>query len=564
MLYRFFCVFLLSFCFSSTVFNINGVDFSENYFYSFVSKGEWSSFSSQQKNELLKDYLYKKLVFLETKENGFFEDPYFSRKLKNRTDQFLVNAAYDVFVAYPLVDSASFETSLLNAKKDVNVSHLLLGYKGCRLPVPINRTKQNTFIYAKNIYQELFSGEDFNEYVKKYSDDPSIEKNNGNLGWLSWGRTVPEFQSVAFSLEPGQISKPVLTDFGYHIIKVEDVRSSQASLLDSLDYLALCTERSIASVPLNKKRSSAENYDKKTLLNGGLVFNNLALSSIYKTIIEENNKNKIIASGKKNLIKILSSIESAGVVCVFNNNGYGVKWFSDHFSRLPATRIPTINSLDDLRNAFKLAVLQQLSLDKISNNFNDFSFLLNPKIEKISENLVYESYIKYIINNINEISKDSIVSYYNNNKFEKYIEKNLVEVREIKTLEKSLSDSLYNFLKNGESFVDIAKKYSLTNPRNGGLISPFTKNRYGPMGKKAFTLSPGSFSKQIENLDGTWSIIFVERFIEESFIPLDRVEIKIKSLLKKEYQKNVKNNLYTSLFNKYSVWINPLFIEENN
>ena len=557
MLYTFFCFLFLSFSFSSTAFRIDGVDFSENSFFSLVPKEEWLSFSNQQKDDLLKDYLYKKLVFLESSENGFGFDPYFSRKLQNRIDQFLINVAYDVYVAYPLVDSLSFKNSLIYMKKDVNVSHLLLGYKGCRLPVPINRSKKSTEIYAKNIYNDLLASGNFDDYVNKFSDDPSVDKNNGNLGWLSWGRTVPEFQSAAFSLSPGDISRPVLTDFGYHIIRLENERPSQASLMDSLSFVALCTERSIAGVPLDKKRFAAEQYDKTTILNGGLVFNNSSLSSIYDIIIKENNKNKIIASGKKNLIKILSSIDSAGIVCVFNNEGYGVKWFADHFQRLPATRTPSIDSLEDLRRAFKLAVLQKLSLNKIYSDFDGFSFLLTSKIEKLSEGLLFDSYLKYIINNVSDISPDTVLSYYNNNKDENYIEKNLVEIREIKTLDRALSDSLYSLLLNGSSFIDLARSFSLTNPRNGGLVQPFTKSRYGPMGKAAFSLAPKSFSKQIENLDGSWSIVFLERFIDQEYIPFSRVETKIKNLLKKEIQINIKKNLYISLFNKYNVWINP-------
>ena len=59
--------------------------------------------------------------------------------------------------------------------------------------------------------------------------------------------------------------------------------------MDSLSFVALCTERSIAGVPLDKKRFAAEQYDKTTILNGGLVFNNSSLSSIYDIIIKENN-----------------------------------------------------------------------------------------------------------------------------------------------------------------------------------------------------------------------------------------------------------------------------------
>ena len=556
MLYCIFLLFCFSFSFSSVAYKINGVEFSENSFYSFVSRDEWTALPSKQKKDLLKDYLYKKLVFIEASESGFVSDPFFSRKLQNRIDQFLINVAYDLYVAYPLVDSLSYKETLINMNFDVNVSHLLFGYKDCRLPIPINRSQKSTEAYAKNVYNELISGSSFDDYVLKYSDDPSVNKNLGNLGWLSWGRTVPEFQSSAFSLMPGEISPPVLTDFGYHIIRLEEKRPSQASLLDSLDYIALCTEKSISAVPLNKKRLAAEKYDSETVLQGGLSFNDAALALVYKAIIKENKKNSIVASGKKNLIKILSSIESAGVVCVFENEGYGVKWFADHFSRLPATRIPSINSIEDLRKSFKLAVLQQLSLNKIYSDFDAFGFLLRPKIQKISENLIYDSFLKYTINNIDDITDENINLYYNENKNENYTEFDLVEVREIKTLEKGLSDSLYSLLVAGSSFLELAKSFSLTNPRNSGLIDPFTKSRYGPMGKEAFGLSPGNFSKQIENLDGTWSIVFLEKFIDKQYIPLKRVKNKIKSLLKKQNQEQTKEFLYNDLFNKYSVWIN--------
>ena len=79
-----------------------------------------------------------------------------------------------------------------------------------------------------------------------------------------------------------------------------------------------------------------------------------------------------------------------------------------------------------------------------------------------------------------------------------------------------------------------------------------------------YYISKKTFSSQIENLDGTWSIVFLEKFIDKQFVPLKRVENKIKSLLKKEQQENIKNSLYDSLFVKYSVWINPDFLILDN
>ena len=120
-----------------------------------------------------------------------------------------------------------------------------------------------------------------------------------------------------------------------------------------------------------------------------------------------------------------------------------------------------------------------------------------------------------------------------------------------------------NFFR-GASFSETASLFSLTSPNNGGLIDPFTQSRYGPMGKEAFLLKPGKFSKQIENLDGTWSIIYLENFLDHQFIPLSRVESKIKNQLKKELQKKIREDLYISLFKQYNVWINSSFLSINN
>ncbi len=78
---------------------------------------------------------------------------------------------------------------------------------------------------AAEVLEKIESGEDFNELAKEYSKDPSAEQNGGDLGYFKRGVMVPEFENTVFSLEVGEISEPVQTQFGYHIIKKEGVKT---------------------------------------------------------------------------------------------------------------------------------------------------------------------------------------------------------------------------------------------------------------------------------------------------------------------------------------------------
>lgn len=118
--------------------------------------------------------------------------------------------------------------------KSVKASHILL----------------DTREEAEKILERVKAGENFAELAKENSKDPSAKENSGNLDYFRHGDMVEPFENAAFALKPGEISDIVQTDFGFHIIKVEDSK---------LDKLEDVKEQLKASM-LNKKKSTE--YDK--------------------------------------------------------------------------------------------------------------------------------------------------------------------------------------------------------------------------------------------------------------------------------------------------------------
>src|SRR6202047_641372 len=86
---------------------------------------------------------------------------------------------------------------------------------------------------AKAVEDELKKGADFAELAKKKSKDPGAS-DGGDLGFFTKDQMVPEFSTVAFSLEPGKISDPVKSQFGWHVIKVEEKRNRKAPDFDQV------------------------------------------------------------------------------------------------------------------------------------------------------------------------------------------------------------------------------------------------------------------------------------------------------------------------------------------
>lgn len=87
---------------------------------------------------------------------------------------------------------------------------------------------------AEEILKKIRGGEDFAKLASEFSDDPGSKNKGGDLGFFPKGRMVPEFEKVAFSLKPNEVSDIVETPFGFHIIKVEEKKESVQEPLEKV------------------------------------------------------------------------------------------------------------------------------------------------------------------------------------------------------------------------------------------------------------------------------------------------------------------------------------------
>lgn len=85
---------------------------------------------------------------------------------------------------------------------------------------------------AKKVKKELESGKDFAELAKEYSTDASNAAKGGDLGYFGKGEMAKEFEEAAFGMKVGEVSAPVKTDFGYHIIKVADKKAAKTAVFE--------------------------------------------------------------------------------------------------------------------------------------------------------------------------------------------------------------------------------------------------------------------------------------------------------------------------------------------
>ncbi len=171
--------------------------------------------------EYLDLYANFKLKVLEAEQRGLDTTRAFKQELDGYKQQLAQPYLTEKSVTDQLVREAYDRMS-----KEINASHILL-----RL-TPEAEPKDTLAAFQKimALRQRVSGGENFEKVAREVSEDPSARENGGKLGYFTAMQMVYPFETAAFNTPVGQVSKPVRTRFGYHLIKVNDVRPAQGEI----------------------------------------------------------------------------------------------------------------------------------------------------------------------------------------------------------------------------------------------------------------------------------------------------------------------------------------------
>jgi peptidyl-prolyl cis-trans isomerase C len=184
------------------------------------------------KRQFADDYLRMKLLASEGMKNGLDKDPDVQKQLDLLKENLVAQEQLKRIDSSVAVTDADLKKAYDENKKDyeqVKARHILIAFKGS--PAAQKGKKELTDAEAKakaeSIKAEIIAGKTkFEDAAKKESDDVESGKAGGELGSFGRGQMVPEFEKAAFEAKPGDVVGPVKTQFGYHLIKVEEHNST--------------------------------------------------------------------------------------------------------------------------------------------------------------------------------------------------------------------------------------------------------------------------------------------------------------------------------------------------
>jgi peptidyl-prolyl cis-trans isomerase C len=180
-----------------------------------------------RKRQFAEQLVQVKVMYQEAHRRKLDENPVVQRQLELQRENFLASILLQDMTANAQIDDASARQYYDQHKADyesVRARHILIRVKGSQLPAQPGRkelSEEEALAKAEEIRKRLLAGEDFATLAKAESDDVRSGANGGDLGSLKHKQTVPPFDAAVFSLPVGQLSEPVKSQYGYHIIKVE-------------------------------------------------------------------------------------------------------------------------------------------------------------------------------------------------------------------------------------------------------------------------------------------------------------------------------------------------------
>ncbi|WP_306640463.1 peptidylprolyl isomerase [Sanyastnella coralliicola] len=418
-----------------------------------------------------------------------------------------------------------------DARGEIRVAHIMVRHKD-KNDVQAKQEAENK---AREIHKMLQEGSDFGELAMRFSQDASTSRNGGELPWFGTGKMVEEFEDAAFALkEDGQISEPVETTYGWHIIKrleyrgVPDFASQESDIRKrvSRDSRAELTKQSF----INKLKAE---YGVNPITK--------SLKDIYKAADDDSafvGSNGIKVKKMKKLSKELFSIDG---------NVYTAKDFYEHLntSKIRRRDMTGREIVDSELNKYIERELMSYEDSQLERKYNDFRLLMNEYHDGI---LLFELTDRKVWS---KAVKDTtgLEAFYEANKMN-FMWEERVNGTIFTCADKKIAKSVRKMLKRGKTLVEIKDELNKTSSLNLSL----EEGTWERSDKAELFAKAELVSGEIAEVEMNGQIVLIQ--VNELIAPTPKALNEARGMITAEYQNSLEQQWIEELRAKYSYQVN--------
>lgn len=500
----------------------------------------------QRKKELVDKLIGDRVVILEAYKEGLDNAVESDTMFAQQKGRILLNVLYQKEIADKAkVTESEMRKEYEMMQQEVHASHILV----------------ETEKEADEIYKQLKGEADFAELAKEKSIDPSAKDNAGDLGFFQWGRMVPEFQEVAFKMKEGEISRPVKTKYGWHVIKLIERRDVEQPPFEEAKRLI---ENQLGRA---KKEKRVEEYYEKLKKEVGFKIDEEALTLLMS-------KRQEVAPDTLGLrktgdlldIESLSPEESEMTLFTYRGGEVKVETFAKQFNEIPQPYRPRLSDREELgKLAFQTLVrdlLMEVAEEKNLEESEEFQEQWRGlKEQEMATRMKNEVILKGV-----GISDDEIQSYYDRHQ-DRFTIQPQVKVREILVQTEEEAEDVLKQLRRGADFAALAMDKTIrTYAKNsGGDLGSFTRARYPELFDAATEMKKGSLGGPIKIRDRqfgeAYAVIKLEDKTEKKVQPLEEVKDRVVKMARQEKDNNIYKNWVDNAKARYKIEIYDEVIE---
>ena len=395
---------------------------------------------------------------------------------------------------------------------------------------------------ADKLYNQLQNGYTFKQLAPLVFEDDSLANNGGYLGYFTWGDMDPAFEEVAYGLKPGEISRPVQTDYGYSIIKLED--RVRHPLLTEDEFIR--KKNSLRRmVYIRMKKQTEKQLINEIIADLNIAIDDQALSYLSGQLgigpVRETDENE--QKGKHQVV-----IRYGDLSMTVDEAKVAINDLAPSNKR----RIRSVRILDAALRG--LAVQDWLIRDAQSRGYDDAPQFLE-KLKLWSNEKFLQFKRRRIFEDI-KISDSLAYAYYLDHKNE-FIREERVNVQEIIVSSEKEARDLVESIKQGADFTDMARKNSLrrTAANSDGILGLEPLSRYGNL-KEHFKEAPRNKITGPLKVDEFYVIARVIDREESRLFEYEEVSEAIIEQLKKNAERENFAAYVDSLRSDYPVSVN--------